>query len=181
MSTAIIDQKEVQTIPALEDLLVSGQNIEATHFTVDTPEKAAWAARKIKAAQDRIEERKDLARSYKAQIDTWFKKSIEEDEDSIVHMKQLLQPYVEKEISVQRKSKTLRLPGISVQLRKKPDRIEVVEKETAISFCEANHPDAVIIKKEVSKSYLKQLLSKGEIIPGCDLMFGEEELYIKEE
>lgn len=181
MSTAIISQKDLQPAPSLEDLLVAGQEIKPEHFTINNPEKAAWAARRIKAAQDRIEERKDLAKSYKAQIDAWFRKSIQEDEESIDFLKQILRPYVDQEISVQRKSKTLRLPGISVQLRKKPDRIDVVENETAISFCEANHPDAVIIKKEISKSYLKQLLAKGEIIPGCDLMLGEEEIYIKEE
>lgn len=181
MSTAMISQRDLQPAPSLEDLLVTGQEIESEHFTVDNPEKATWTARKIKASQERIEQRKDLAKSYKAQIDAWFRKAVQEDEESIDYLKQILKPYVEQEISMQRKSKTLRLPGISVQLRKKPDRIDVVESETAISFCEANHPEAVIVKKEISKSYLKQLLAKGEIIPGCDLMLGDEEIYIKEE
>ena len=84
MSTAIISQKDLQPVPTLEDLLVTGQEIEPEHFTVDNPEKAAWTAHRIKAAQDRIEKRKDLARSYKAQIDAWFRKAVQEDEDSIV-------------------------------------------------------------------------------------------------
>jgi hypothetical protein len=46
----------------------------------------------------------------------------------------------------------------------------------------ANHTDAVIIKKELSKTYLKDLLTKkGEIIPGTTMVPGMTELYFKEE
>lgn len=181
MSTALTLEVTKEQIPHLSDLLIEQPPADSEHFTIDSPEKAAWAGRKIIDAEDRINKLKDQAKIYKAQIDTWYEKAIREDLDSIEYLRYMIRPYVEDEVSHMHKSKTLHLPGIAVQLRKKPDRIDVVDQETAISFCEMNHPDAVVIKKEVSKSYLKQLLAKGELIPGCDLIPGSQELYFKDE
>ena len=181
MTLALVERPTTQDTPRLEDLLVPEQDKNSETFTIDSPEKAAWASRKILDAQDHLTQLKEQAASYKAQIDAWFQKAVKEDEGSIDYLKSAVHPYVEAEVSKQHKSKTLHLPGISIQLRKKPDRIDVVDKDTAVSFCEMNHPDAVIIKKDVSKSYLKVLLSKGEIIPGCDIALGENEIYFKNE
>ncbi|NCN05101.1 MAG: hypothetical protein GW949_05675 [Spirochaetales bacterium] len=181
MSTALTLEMTHEQMPQLSDLLIEKTPTESEHFTIDSPEKAAWAGRRIIDAEDRISKLKERTQIYKAQIDKWYEKAIREDLDSIEYLRYMIRPYVEEEVSHQHKSKTLHLPGISVQLRKKPDRIDVVDTETAISFCEMNHPDAVVVKKEVSKSYLKQLLSKGELIPGCDLIPGTQELYFKDE
>jgi phage host-nuclease inhibitor protein Gam len=181
MTLALVERPTTQDFPRLEDLLIPEQEQHSESFTIDSPEKAAWASRKILDAQDHLTQLKEQASSYKAQIDAWFQKAIKEDEESVDYLKSLIHPYVEVEVSKQHKSKTLHLPGIAAQLRKKPDRIDVVDKDTAVSFCEMNHPDAVIIKKDVSKSYLKVLLSKGEVIPGCNIAFGENEIYFKDE
>jgi phage host-nuclease inhibitor protein Gam len=120
------------------------------------------------------------AKVYKAQIDSWFERVVREEQDSVDYFRSILKPFIERALSDQ-KSKTLKLPGLSIQLRKKPDKVEVTDKEIAISFCEANHPDAVVIKKEVSKIYLKDLLTKkGELVPGCDIVFGIEGLHIRD-
>ena len=181
MALTLVERPRTEDVPLLEDLLVPEQEEHSEPFTIDSPERAAWASHKIIYAQDHITQLKEQAASYKAQIDAWFQKAVKEDEETIDYLKSLIHPYVEAEISKQNKSKTLHLPGISIQLRKKPDRIDVVDRDAAVSFCEMNHPDAVIIKKDVSKSYLKVLLSKGEIIPGCDIALGENEIYFKNE
>jgi phage host-nuclease inhibitor protein Gam len=121
----------------------------------------------------------DQAKAYKAQIDTWFERVVKEENDSVEYFRSILKPFVEQELSNQ-KTKTLKLPGLSIQLRKKPDRVEVTDKETAISFCEEIHPDAIVVKKDVSKAYLKDLLiKKGELVPGCDIVAGTETIYVK--
>lgn len=181
MSTALTLPFTNEEISPLAELLNESLPTETEGFSIDSPEKAAWAGRKIIDAEEHISRLKAQAKAYKAQIDSWYEKAIREDLDSIDYLRYVIRPYIEEEVSRQHKSKTLHLPGIAVQLRKKPDRIDVVDQDTAISFCEMNHPDAVVIKKEVSKSYLKQLLSKGELIPGCDLVPGNEELYFKDE
>ena len=130
-------------------------------------------------AENRISQFTDQAKAYKAQIDSWFERVVKEEQDSVDYFRSILKPFIEQELSGQ-KSKTLKLPGLSIQVRKKPDRVDVIDKETAISFCEANHPDALIVKKDVSKTYLKDLLTKrGELIPGCKVDIGGREIYIK--
>jgi hypothetical protein len=49
----------------------------------------------------------------------------------------------------------------------------------AMAFCEINHPEAIIIKKELSKSELKKLFENGELIPGVFLDGGATKLYLK--
>ena len=44
----------------------------------------------------------------------------------------------------------------------------------------ASHPEAVIIKKDLSRSALKTLIvSQGEAVPGCYFSLGPDELYIR--
>ena len=181
MTLTLLDKPDTETIPQMEVLLIQEQPTDSEHFTIDTPEKAAWAVRKLLESQERVTRSEEQASAYKARIDKWFEQSIKEDEDSIAFFKSLLRPYVETQITHQRKSRTLHLPGAAVSIRKKPDRIDVTDKETTVSFCEMNHPAALIVKKEVSKSYLKELLAKGEIIPGCTVQIGEDEFYFKDE
>ena len=177
----LLQETQTQYMPPLEALLISDQEKPEDQFNIDNNEKAAWAARKILTAEERISNLSDQAKQYKNQINSWYQKTIQGELDSIDYLKNIIRPYVEEEIEKLHKSKTLNLPGLNIQLRKKPDKIEITDKDIAISFCEANHPDAVIIKKEISKSYLKDLLTnKGEIIPGSHMVPGESELYIKD-
>ena len=182
MSTAQLPSLETSDMPRLEEILSPDSTEDKEPFIVDNPEKAAWTARKILDAEARITQYTDQAKQYKKQIDSWFNRAVQEEIESVNYLKALIRPYVEQEVSKQSKSKTIRYPGLNIQLRKKPDRIDITDKDIAMSFCEANHTDAVIIKKELSKTYLKDLLTKkGEIIPGTTMVLGETELYFKDE
>ena len=182
MSSALLPMNEHAPHPELEEILMPEVSGEKEAFIVDNPEKAAWTARRIIEAEERVEQFTGLAKEYKKRIDAWFDKTVRDDRESIEHLKSLLRPFIEEEVSKQFKGKTIRYPGLSIQLRKKPDRIEITDKEIAISFCEANHEGAVIVKKDLSKTYLKDLLTKkGEIIPGTVMVPGESELYFKDE
>jgi hypothetical protein len=149
-------------------------------FVIDSLAKADWAVSRILEAEARITRRAALASELHTRIDTWFQKASAADNDSITFLSTLLRPYVESEIATQRRSRSLVLPSGVAQLRKLPDRLDIIDKDAALSYCETSHPEAVIVKKDLSRSALKTLIvSQGEAIPGCSFELGPDELYVK--
>jgi phage host-nuclease inhibitor protein Gam len=159
---------------------ISFQTEESETFTIDTLNKASWAVSQILEAEARIDQRSTLANEYKARIDAWLESATHQDKDSISYLSFLLEPYVKNEVSKLHKSKTLSLPTGTASFRKLPDRLEITDNTSALSFCETEHPEAIIIKKELNKSVLKDLILKqSEPIPGVSAELGEDKLYIK--
>jgi hypothetical protein len=152
----------------------------AAPFVVDSLAKADWAVSRILEAEARIARRAALASELHARIDAWLTKASAADNDSISYLTMLLRPFVETEVSMQRRSRSLVLPSGVAQLRKLPDRLDIIDRDAALSYCETSHPDAVIVKKDLSRSALKTLIvSQGEAIPGCSFELGPDELYIR--
>lgn len=149
-------------------------------FTIDDPSKASWAIARILEADARMAEREALADTYKARIDHWLATANQSDEDSIAYLSFLLEPYVKEAVAQLHKSRTLSLPTGTASLRKLPDRLEVVDHAAALAYCESEHPEAVIIKKELDKATLKDLILKqAEPIPGVEAALGPDKLYVK--
>lgn len=167
--------------PSLGELLFSPENMDVTSddedFGIHSIEMAAWAARKVLDARARISSRTELADQYKSRIEEWLKKASTEDSDSISFFMSHLKAYAEREIGRQRRSRTFHLPGASLSLRKKPDRFEILDELEAIAYCESSLPEALIIKKQISKAALKQCFHKG-LPPSITFVPGEDELYI---
>lgn len=152
----------------------------APSFVIDSLAKADWAVSRILDAELRISRRSALAADLHARIDAWFQKSSASDNDTVVYITGLLRPYAESEIGKQRRSRTLLLPSGSVSLRKLADRLDIVDRDAALAYCEASHPDAVIVKKDLSRSALKTLIvSQGEAIPGCEFELGSDSLLVR--
>lgn len=152
----------------------------AEPFKIDSMDKAAWAASKVLEAQARIDQRSELARSYKTRIDAWLDSAIQADLDSVAFLTTLLRPYVETAIAQQHRSRSLLLVSATVSLRKLPDRLDITDPTAALAFCEAEgHMEAIIVKKELSRSVLKKLALEGTAIPGVAMELGSSELYIK--
>ena len=152
----------------------------APAFVVDSIAKADWAVGRILDAQARIDSRAALASELHARVDAWLTKASIPDNDSIVFISSLLRPFAESEIAKQHRSRSLFLPSGTAQLRKMPDRLSIDDAEAAISYCEAQHPSVVIVKKDVSRTELKRLIFiDGEAIPGVTAELGSTELYIK--
>ena len=168
--------------PDFDDTQIIPSDSEApatVQFTIDDPSKAAWAIARILETDARIAQRTSLADTYKARIDQWLAMSNKPDNDSITYLSFLLEPYVKDEIAKQ-KSRTLSMPTGNASLRKLPDRLEITDSAEALAYCEAEHPEAVIIKKELDKSVLKDLILKqAEPIPGIEAEIGPDKLYIK--
>lgn len=149
-------------------------------FTVDSLSKASWASARILEAQDRIAKRTELAKAYKARIDAWLSDANTPDNDSADYLHSLLKPWVESEVARQHRSRSILLPTATVQLRKMPDRVEVVDRDAALAYCRTNHPDAIIVKEDVSKTAVRSLIfTEGEAIPGIEAELGHDELYVK--
>jgi hypothetical protein len=147
---------------------------------VDSLAKADWAVSRILEAEARIARRAALASELHARIDAWFQKASAADNDSICYLSGLLRPFIESEIATQRRSRSLVLPSGVAQLRKLPDRLDIIDRDAALSYCETSHPEAVIVKKDLSRSALKTLIvSQGEAVPGCAFELGPDELYVK--
>jgi len=149
-------------------------------FIIDDLNKASWAVAKVLESEARIAQRAELAKEFKSRIDTWLDSANKQDEDSISYLSFLLEPYVKNEISKLHNSKILSLPTGLASIRKLPDRLDILNNDEALSYCEAEHPEAIIIKKELDKSFLKDLILKqADPIPGIIAEIGEEKLYIK--
>ena len=179
-------------LPSFPSILFSGfedkdtptaasSNDSATeNFIIDDPNKASWAVAKILESEARIAQRAQLAKDFKSRIDAWLLSANQQDEDSISYLSFLLEPYVKNEISKLHNSKTLSLPTGLASIRKLPDRLDILDYTEALSYCEAHYPEAIIIKKELDKSYLKDLILKqAEPIPGISAELGTDRLYVK--
>jgi hypothetical protein len=163
------------------DFTIPSAEAPATEsFTIDSLSKASWCASRILEAQARTAQRSELARSYKARIDSWLSEANATDIDSIEYLSALLKPYIETEVAKQRRSRSVLLPTATAQLRKLPDRVDILDAPTALSYLKANHPDAVIVREDISKSAVRTLIfTEGEAIPGVEAELGRDELYIK--
>jgi phage host-nuclease inhibitor protein Gam len=149
-------------------------------FIIDNMPKATWATARILEAEERMAQRAALAKDYKARIDQWLALANQQDENSITSLSFLLEPYVKDEVTKLYKSRTLSLPTGTASLRKLPDRLEIVDNAAALAYCESEHPEAVIIKKELDKSILKDLILKqAEPVPGVEAELGLDRLYVK--
>jgi hypothetical protein len=121
-------------------------------FTVDSLSKASWCASRILEAQTRVDQRAELARSYKSRIDAWLSDANSSDIDSLDYLSSLLKPYIEIEVAKQCRSRSVLLPTATAQLRKLPDRVDILDAPTALGYLKANHPEAVIVREEDRKS-----------------------------
>jgi len=175
-------------LPSLSNVLfpdfsipsTSAEAPAASSFRVTDVSSASWCASRILEAQARVDQRAELARSYKARIDAWLSDANASDNDSIDYLSALLKPWVESEVSKQRRSRSVLLPTATAQLRKLPDRIDIVDRDAALAYLKENHNEAVVVREDISKTAVRSLiLGQGEAIPGVEAELGHDELYIK--
>jgi hypothetical protein len=169
--------------PATIDDILHPTNELTTHdetFVVDTEEKATWAARRILQAQTRIAERGHLAKTYKARIDQWLEEASKPDTETINTLSSFLDPFLRQELESIHRRKSIKLLGATIGFRTLPRKVDIINPEQAIDFCETHYPDAVIVKKDLSRSELRKLAESGTLIPGVVLDGGMERLYVKE-
>lgn len=160
-----------------------GQPPEETDegFRIDDDRKAAWAAGKILAARRRIANRTGMAEAYQGRILDWLSKANMADQQSVTYLEASLRPWVEATVAHLGRARSFSLPGAKVGLRKKPDRVEIVDTESALAFCSEHLEDVVLVKRDLSKTELKRHLAEGARIPGAQLVPGTDELTVVED
>lgn len=177
-------EQEQTDFDELEAILfkIEGTTYPVTNgFYIDSADKASWAGRKIVQAEDRIADQKSVAEEYKHRIDEWFERTIREDQASIEYLRNMIRPFAISEIHNLKKGKTLKYFGVSISMRKLPDKAEILDEGMVIDYCEEYLPDAVEIRKSLSRTEVKKALLKGYDIPGASIIQGSEELYISGE
>jgi len=158
--------------------LEPGSASSVPSFQVDSMAKADWAVSRVLDSRARIARREDLAIALHTRIDAWLSKANTTDVSSITFLSSLLLPFVSSEVSKQHRSRSLLLPSGSIGLRKSPDHLEITDRDTALAYCKVQHPEAVIIKEDLSRSAVKALVFNGEAIPGVIAELGQDTLYI---
>lgn len=179
-----MNERTQQELDELESFLFRIDETESPDtggFMIDTPDKAAWAGRKIVEAETRISSQKSIADEYKRRIDEWFERTIKEDKSSIEYLTNMLKPFAFGEIKSLKKGKTLKYFGVTISMRKLPDKLEINDEQKAVKFCSRNLKSAVEIKKILMKAELKRAIADGMAIPGVSTIPGTEEIYISGE
>jgi hypothetical protein len=148
-------------------------------FSIDADDKATWAAQKIIQAENRIEKRQELANRYIMRITEWLTQANQPDVESVQYLKSLLKPWLTQALAQGSRLRSIKLLGATVGLRKRPDRVEIYDPDATMAWCEQKLPRAIVVKKDLSKTIIKDWLHTGQIIPGTNLAVGEDELTIK--
>jgi hypothetical protein len=176
-------QIESESSPDLGELLFCpedyGIDTKDEGFRITSIDMASWAARKVVAARKRMATRRALADEYKARIERWVEKANAEDQNSSEFLTSTLRPFAEAEIATQRRSRTLQLPGAMVSLRKKPDRVEILNEVELMAYCEKYYPEAIVVTRSISKAAIMAKVKSGELPPAVSFIPGTDELYIK--
>ena len=132
-------------------------------FTVTDDRSADWTVRKIAQHQQAIDANKKTAAQEKQQIDDWLAVVNSDAEKSIEYLSELLRPYLVSRLADQR-SKTLKLPGGTVSLRKPDAEFSIDGEKVAadnpelLEFVRRSNPDYLKIKEQVDWSGLKSTL-----------------------
>jgi len=154
---------------------------EASYFEIDSEAKATWAAQKVFRAEHRCEQRKALAKVYTDRITQWLEAANKADLQLIEDFKNRLGYWISGVLKPQSRTRSIKLLGAVVGLRKQPAKLEILNPEEAIQYCERTYPQVIVHKKELSKELLKPLMNRGISIPGVLLQPGKDTLQLKEE
>jgi hypothetical protein len=159
----------------LEDIVFENMPLDGpAQFEIDTLDKANWATKKIARAEEGIQKRNLLAKTYIERINKWLEESNKHDKATIENMTRLIEPYVTKEL-IGRREKNIDLFFARVGFRKSPERIEIEDEAAAIAYCEKENPEAV----KIEKSILKKQLKDADHTPGVSVCAGENRFYIQ--
>lgn len=142
---------------------------EEQRFTVETPEQANWALRKIRALQAKINEAKELAQAEVDRIDQWLADETGKAEDSIAFFTGLLEEYHRAEIERDPKAKTIKLPYGQLQMRAQQPDFQRDDK-VLIEWAQEADPQFVVPQppKLDWAGLKKKLIVQGEIAVNTD-------------
>ena len=122
-------------------------------FRVDSDELAQWAFRKLKIAQQRIDDIAQQSKDERAKIDNWEALVSKSPLRDITFFENQLKDYAAKVRDGGRK--TLVLPDGEVHSRSIPAKAAVSDKDVALKWCHENRPEWIREKEELNLAALK--------------------------
>lgn len=145
-------------------------------FVVDSPDKANWALRKIRALRAKQDEAREIAEAEFQRVGDWLEQQTDGIAENISFFESLLEQYHIQEIANDPKAKTIKLPHGTLQMRaQQPEFIR--DDEQIREWVEANRKPYLIPQPaRLDWAGLKQDLSvvdnfaidkeTGEPVPG---------------
>jgi len=163
-----------------------------TGFVVDCLDKAVWCLRKIRLIRQSMAERTAFVDRERARLQTFLDEATAKSVQELNYFEGLLRGYYEREAEAGKlgKSKTLQLPGGSLQKRRRPLKWEPdgdTGAELLLDWAKAN--GLIREKIDVAWASIKAKLAPvsddddlplpiyrptGEIVPGLSYVPGEE-------
>ena len=146
-------------------------------FEVKDLSAANWCAGKIKTATVKIEEAKKFRDAVIEKAKRWFEAYTKEYNQTIDRLSEYLKPYVEKEIA-DKKTKSIKLMGITAGFRKGQLSIDIVDETKAIESAKAQGVP-VKVKEYLDKRTIKEALKEGKGFEGIEIHQPTEHFYVK--
>lgn len=149
---------------------------EKEQFTVDSPDGASWALRKVRALRKQMGEVHEIATAEINHINDWRRAEMSKLEDNIAYFESLLYGYHLLEMEKDPDRKTIKLPHGTLQMRaQQPEYIR--DDAQLIPWVEQNKPEFMVPQPaKLNWAKLKKTLAiagtstidpdTGESIPG---------------
>lgn len=160
----------------LEDILFEDEKdvMEKEDFAVTDMDTANWAFKMYADSHYKVETLKAKVKEWKRRLDDWLKSATAEYDKTMEVMQYHLEPYVRESLNGGKK-KSIPFLGGKAGFRTTPQTVNITDEAALIEWAEKNAPEAV--KKTISKSAIAPYV-KGGIVPGAELVDGEERFYI---
>lgn len=169
---------------SLQEFLNEEEGTEKEAFTVKDDSSANWTLRKIKHANDRIEQNNSLAQAEIEKIERWNQQENEQAQYSIEYFEGLLAEYAMKKKAEHPNFKTLKLPNGKISFRKRQPKWEYDSEKVVQALEKAELNDFIRVTKAPSKAEIKKAFSvvddkvinteTGEVIEGITVREQED-------
>ena len=158
-------------------------------FVIDSEEKADWALRKIKEAENEIEKAEYFAETQIRQIENWRIKQTDKHYESIEYFQSLLAEYLQNKRKEDPKLKSITLPTGNVGFRKRQPKWVYNDDVLLKALENENMNDLIRVKKELNKKAIKKEFKvvdgnvinpeTGQVIEGIQIVEQGESLNVR--
>lgn len=158
-------------------------------FVIDSEEKADWALRKIKEAENEIDKAEYFAETQIRQIENWRIKQTDKHYESIEYFQSLLAEYLQNKRKEDPKLKSITLPTGNVGFSKRQPKW-VYNDEVVLKTLESeNLNDLIRVEKKLDKRSIKKAFEvagdkvvnpeTGQVIEGIEVQEQGESLNVR--
>lgn len=158
-------------------------------FVIDSEEKADWALRKIKEAENNIEKIEEFAEHQIRQIENWKAKQTEDHYYNIGNLQSLLAEYLRNKRKEDPEFKSITLPNGNVGFRRNQSKWIYNDDVVLEALENENMTDFIKVEKKLDKRLIKKAFEvmgdkvinpdTGEVIEGIEIVEQGESLNVR--